>query len=64
METITLIGGPLDGQSGEWAGGGDTVEVNMPAVLDFSVLTTDPFRCDKLIYRRSLRTRSLFVFQP
>ena len=63
-EKISLYGGPRDSEVLEY-GGGDTVEFPAaPPMIDFSVQTTDPIRHETHIYRRSLRTPSIFVFQP
>lgn len=64
METIILEGGPAHGKTMAWSGGDELhIEVTRP-VIDFSVPTCDPIRFDPAIYRRSLRSRSIFVYQP
>jgi hypothetical protein len=62
--TVTFVGGPRDGQTMTFAHG-DIVEFPAgPPQIDFSAPTVDPIRRDTYIYRRSLRTPSIFVFQP
>lgn len=64
MESVTLVGGPFDGRGINWRGGDQIqMELGRP-VLDFSVPTTEPVRYSYALYRRSLVTRHLFVFQP
>lgn len=63
MEIITLIGGPADGHRIGWRGG-DVFKLAPTPRLDFSVQTVEPFSRDDHIYRRSLNTTNLFVYQP
>lgn len=61
---VQLIGGPFDGQLVEWIGG-DIIEMwNRRSTLDFSVPTVEPIRRDVSIYRQSVKTPQIFVFQP
>ncbi len=50
-ELITLHGGPADGQQYRW-GGGDVLLFHSFEAMQFAT------------YRRSLNTRTAFVFQP
>jgi hypothetical protein len=64
MSIITLQGGPEDGRTIDWIGG-DVVEL-MPASLVTAVpVFREPtgFKIS-VIYRRSLRDSSVFVYQP
>lgn len=64
MQTITLFGGPADGRNVQWAGD-EFFRVNLGApVLDFSVGTVEPFRPHEAVYRRSVVTPSVYVYQP
>lgn len=64
MRNVTLIGGPFDGRGINWDGG-DLIRMDLtPTVLDFSVKSTDPYRRSEAIYRRSVVTPHLFIFQP
>ena len=64
MENIVLQGGPADGRCMVWNGGDELHVASRPAVIDFSVPTVDPVRFNEVVYRRSLVSRNIFVFQP
>jgi hypothetical protein len=66
MSKITLVGGPGDGETFEWGEGDDLKWVPkldreriIVRTLGRPLSEADPIR-----YRRSLRTRHLFVYQP
>lgn len=65
---ITLSGGPCDGQTLPWTGSDYIEMAPLPPMqgvtLDFSVPTVEPFRVEKLQYRRSINNPNIFVFQP
>jgi hypothetical protein len=61
---IQLKGGPHDGTIIDWSGGDVATFPAGPPILDFSVITVEPFREDVHIYRRSLKTPTIFVYQP
>lgn len=64
MERVTLVGGPFEGRRFDWRGGDEIkMQLGGPSI-DFSVPTTDPVRFSYALYRLSLVTRHLFVFQP
>lgn len=63
-EVITLQGGPMAGARYDWEGG-DTLEV--PVSSQVMITGTHPkpdLPPEPSIYRRSLRNRSIFVYQP
>lgn len=63
--TITLVGGPADGLKVEWKDGNllkwvpQTEHEKVTARMHNRPLNGDP-----ITYRRSLRSKSLFVYQP
>lgn len=65
-QRIKLYGGPRDGETLGWLGC-DTVEFPVikrePAHVDFSA-PNEPVPCETALYRRSLKSPSIFVFQP
>jgi hypothetical protein len=65
-ETIKLYGGPRDGEVLGWLGR-DTVEFPVlkreAAHVDFNA-PNEPVTYETALYRRSLKTPSIFVFQP
>lgn len=66
-EKITLVGGPGDGEKLDWAGGGDLLQWKPMTERDFITLRMHhrvPSEHDVIKYRRSIRTRNLFVYQP
>jgi hypothetical protein len=63
---ITLIGGPGDGLEVEWDRG-DDLQWKPATDQDFITLRMHhrvPSEHDPVRYRRSLRSRDLFVYQP
>lgn len=67
MERITLHGGPADGMKAMWSGG-DVMKVTRPHPVAFfgqqSPATNRPYTPEEFTYRRSMITRTIFVFQP
>lgn len=66
-ELITLHGGPADGRQIAWHGGDFLQLMEIPPVQ--MVVCMDrppcaPLRDDRVTYRRSMGTRSAFVYQP
>lgn len=69
MDTIKLIGGPRDGDSIEWDSGdvaelidvGGIPSIEPPELQRVSSRHPRPVR---YLYRRSMVTPSIFVFQP
>lgn len=63
---ITLVGGPGDGLTLRW-GDGDRVEwrpVDEREKVMVRMMGRKSTADDPIVYRRSLRTRNLFVYQP
>lgn len=63
---ISLVGGPLDGARMDWAGGDIFSAFDRPPL---SLVVTDGERKpeaprEAAMYRRSLVTNTIFVFQP
>lgn len=68
QETVTLVGGPCDGDAVTITGG-DTVEFVFKTELSSVSLLREGGAApalygDRALYRRSLKTGRLFVFQP
>lgn len=67
-ETITLVGGPGDGQQFKWPGGDALKWVPKTTEEEITVrmeLGSDrQIDRDPVTYVRSKRTRTLFVYQP
>lgn len=68
-ETVTLVGGPADGQRMRWRGG-DVYEHYGPLVPAGSLFASagghapSRARTERFYYRRSIVTPTIFVFQP
>jgi hypothetical protein len=65
-EKVTLYGGPRDSEVLEWRGG-DTAEfpVYERMVVGYNFAAPNkPEPLKTALYRRSLRNRSIFVYQP
>jgi hypothetical protein len=60
---VTFYGGPKDGQVMAFAHGDIVTFQAGPPVIDFSVPTVEPIQ-ETHLYRRSLKTPSIFVYQP
>jgi hypothetical protein len=68
QEHILLVGGPGDGQTFEWKGG-DLLRWKPSSPADYEFVRANGFVGEAEVmqqfhYRRSLRTRSKFVYQP
>lgn len=61
---VVLIGGPMDGREFTFAHGDTIAFPAEPPQLDFSVQTVNPIRMNTHLYRRSLRSPNVFVYQP
>jgi len=68
LETITLVGGPGDGEKHQWKSDSNLLRWVPKTREEEMRVTAAGFagnpRNHHLQYRRSLRTRSKFVFQP
>lgn len=66
-ELVQLVGGPGDGEEHRIAGKGDTIRWEPQTdheKIALRMLGRIPSSQDPVKYRRSLRTRNLFLYQP
>jgi hypothetical protein len=63
-EKITLVGGDWDGSTIEW-NGSDIIElIDPPKLAAIAAVSRDQPQHGSSFYRRSIKTSSIFVFQP
>lgn len=63
FKSITLVGGPCDGQSLLWQGG-DVLQMQERAPVGLTVGWPKDAQPPRHTYRRSINTPEVFVFQP
>lgn len=65
-ERITLVGGPADGEQFDWPGGDllKWVPADEREIVTARMHERDDYHHRPILYRRSLRSRHRFVYQP
>lgn len=65
-ETITLVGGPADGESFQWRGYDIVYVAPRQFVIPSRIFRQgdNEVQVEQYAYRRSLKSKHLFVFQP
>jgi hypothetical protein len=65
VEVVRLQGGPRDGATYGWRGADEIrFSVLLPDGLSNAAVASNLAQSEEYIYRRSLVTRHIFVFQP